>query len=45
MVLNIPIATDFFFEYLQEFGTKEDEYSVKLFSLYADLTKFDKAIS
>ena len=45
MVLQIPIATDYFYEYLNVIGSKEDEYSIFYFSLYADLRKFDRAVS
>jgi hypothetical protein len=45
MILQIPIATDYFYEYLNVIGSKEDEYSVFYFSLYADLRNFDRAVS
>jgi hypothetical protein len=44
-VLQIPIASDYFFDYLRDIGSREDKHSVYIFALYADLKKFDKAIS
>lgn len=45
MVLQIPIATDFFDDYLREVGLNEDENAVYYFSLYVDLVGFDRAAS
>lgn len=45
MVLQIPIATDFFDDYLREVGINEDGNAVYYFSLYVDLWKFDRAAS
>jgi len=42
MVLQIPIATEYFYEYLDQFSTDEELY---YFSLYADIVKFDRAVS
>ncbi len=44
MTLQIPIATDYFYEYLETIASREDKYSVYYFSLYVDLKKFDRAL-
>ena len=40
MVLHIPIAANFFFEFLEK---SKDDDAVIFFALYADLRYFDKA--
>ena len=45
MALQIPIATDYFYFYLEEYGSLEDPQILYYFSLYADITKFDKYFS
>ncbi len=45
MALQIPIATDYFYFYLEEYGSLEDPDILYFFSLYADITKFDKYFS
>lgn len=45
MALQIPIATDYFYFYLEEYGSLEDPHILYYFSLYADITKFDKYFS
>jgi len=45
MALQIPIATDYFYFYLEEYGTLEDPQILYYFSLYADIVKFEKYFS
>jgi hypothetical protein len=45
MVLQVGIATDYFYDYLKDIGSREDEESLYLFSLYSDLKQFDKAVA
>lgn len=45
MALQIPIATDYFYYYLEEYGSLEDPKILYYFSLYADIVKFEKYFS
>ena len=40
MVLHIPIAANFFYDYLEK---SNDDSAIILFALYADLRYYDKA--
>lgn len=43
MVLHIPIASEYFYEYLDKYSN--DAEAPIFFSLYADLRYYDKAFS
>lgn len=41
MVLHIPIASEFFYDFLE--NTADDENATTYFALYADLRYYDKS--
>lgn len=43
--MNIPIATDYFAEFLEEYCLLEDPSATYLFTLYIDLRQFNHAVS
>ena len=45
IALQIPIATEYFYFYLEEYAIAQDDQILFCFSLYVDIRKFDKYFS